>query len=71
MDNQPPEFPLCPSCNEPMMLARTWPRLGGLPELHTYQCQPCNVVFTEVATGNGAMPERASALHYETYVAMQ
>ena len=30
-----------------MALARTWPRVGGLPELHTYQCQPCNVVFTE------------------------
>jgi hypothetical protein len=71
MDNQSTEFPLCPNCNKPMMLARTWSRLGGLPEMHTYQCKSCNVVFTEVATGNGVMPERASALHHETYAAMQ
>ena len=54
-----------------MALARTWPRLGGLPEMHTFQCEPCNVVFTEVVTGDGAMPERVSALHDETYAVMQ
>jgi hypothetical protein len=53
-----------------MVLACVWPRLGGLPKMHTYQCNPCNVVFTEVATGFGATPERVSALHEEIYHAL-
>jgi hypothetical protein len=42
-----PEPPLCPNCAKPMILDRTWPRVGGLAEMHTFQCEPCNVVFTE------------------------
>jgi len=30
-----------------MRLARTIPRLGGLPELRTYECRACGVTFTE------------------------
>lgn len=30
-----------------MPLVRTLPRLGGLPELRTYECRPCGIVFTE------------------------
>jgi hypothetical protein len=71
MDNQCRELPLCPNCNKPMMRARTWPGLGGLPEMHTYQCKPCSVVFTEVATNNGAVPERASALHEQNCHGLQ
>ena len=54
-----------------MALARTWPRVGGLPEMHTFQCQPCNVVFTEIATGGGAIPERVTVLHREDFHALQ
>ena len=71
MESQSPDLPFCPGCAAPMALARTWPRVGGLPEMHTFQCERCNVVFTEVATGDGAMPERVSALHDETYAVMQ
>ena len=71
MDRTSPELPLCPACAKLMVLARTWPRVGGLPEIHTFQCEPCNVVFTEVVTGAGSAPERASALQYEVYSAMQ
>jgi hypothetical protein len=66
-----PDFPLCPSCAKSMALARTWPRVGGLPEMHTFQCQPCNVVFTEVVTGAGAIPERVTVLHREEFHALQ
>ena len=54
-----------------MVLARTMLRVGGLPELHTFQCKPCNVVFTEVATGYGSTPERVTALHKEPFHALQ
>ena len=54
-----------------MMLARTWPRVGGVAEMHTYQCQPCNVAFTEVVTGAGAIPERVTVLHREEFHALQ
>jgi hypothetical protein len=54
-----------------MVLVRTWPRVGGLAEMHTYQCQPCNVVFTEVVTGAGAIPERVTVLHREEFHALQ
>ncbi len=38
--------PLCPHCGQPMRLARTVPRLGGLPELHTFECRPCGISLT-------------------------
>ena len=53
-----------------MEVARTKPRFGGQPEMNTYECQRCNIVFTEVVTGAGSMPERASALHGESYQAL-
>ena len=71
MENQSSDLPLCPSCAQPMALARTWPRVGGLPEMHTFQCQPCNVLFTEIATGGGAIPERVTVLHREEFHALQ
>jgi transposase-like protein len=41
--------PLCPHCGQPMRLARIVPRLGGLPELRTYECRACGVSFTQAA----------------------
>ena len=58
---------LCPDCVDPMTLVRTWPRVGVLAEMHTYQCQPCNVVFTEVVTGAETIPERVTMLHREEF----
>lgn len=66
-----PDLPLCPGCAQSMVLARTWPRVGGLAEMHTFQCVPCNVVFTEVATGIGPIPERVNELHREEFHALQ
>ena len=54
-----------------MNLARSWPRLGGLPEVHTFECKRCSIVFTEVVTGESPVPERASALYGEFYHALQ
>lgn len=43
-----------------MRLARTIPRLGGLPELQTYECRACGVSFTEaVEAGREADAPRA------------
>jgi hypothetical protein len=30
-----------------MKLARITPRVGGLPELQTFECRPCGAVATE------------------------
>jgi len=43
------ETVLCPSCNTPMTLVRVTPRLGGMAELHTFECKACSAVLTEVA----------------------
>jgi len=53
----PPTAPPCPSCGKPMALARILPRLGGAPELRTFQCHPCGVVQTEAVS-----PERHAPL---------
>jgi protein-S-isoprenylcysteine O-methyltransferase Ste14 len=37
----------CSTCGMPMRLTRITPRLGGLRELRTFECRPCNVVVTE------------------------
>jgi len=29
-----------------MRLVRSVPRLGGLPELHTFECRPCGLSLT-------------------------
>jgi transposase-like protein len=66
-----PDAPHCPNCTRPMNLVRTWPRLGGLPELNSFECKRCSIAFTEVVTGEAAAPERVSALHNEDYHALQ
>ena len=72
MEQQPPsdELPLCPSCARPIVLARAWPRVGGLAEMQTFECKRCSIVFTELANGEGSAPERVGALHDEIYNAL-
>ena len=72
MEQQPPsdELPLCPSCAAPMVLARTWPRVGGLAEMQTFECKRCTIVFTELVNGGSYAPERVGALHDEVYNAL-
>jgi hypothetical protein len=57
-----PDAPICPDCAKVMALARTWPRVGGLLEMQTFQCKDCNVVFTEVVTGAAPIQERVTVL---------
>jgi len=38
---------ICLSCGKAMRLARTIPSIHGLPELRTYDCTACGMVFTE------------------------
>jgi hypothetical protein len=40
------ESPDCPHCSGAMALVRVLPKLGGLPELRTYQCVECKEVLT-------------------------
>ena len=72
MEQQPPsdELPLCFSCSAPMALARTWPRVGGLAEMQTFECKRCSIVFTELVDGTGSALERVGALHDEIYSAL-
>jgi hypothetical protein len=44
--------PLCTSCKAPMQLVRIVPRLGGMLELHTFECKPCGIVVTRPAEDN-------------------
>jgi len=72
MEQQPPsdELPLCFSCSAPMVLERTWLRVGGLAEMQTFECKRCSIVFTELANGEGSAPERVGGLHDEVYNAL-
>jgi DNA-directed RNA polymerase subunit RPC12/RpoP len=46
---------ICLSCGKAMRLTRTIPGIDELPELRTYVCTACGVVFTEsVETGRVA-----------------
>ena len=38
---------LCPNCGKPLRFVRSLPRLGGLPELHTFECKACGITYTE------------------------
>jgi hypothetical protein len=40
------ELPDCPECGARMALVRITPKLGGLPELHTFRCEECGEVMT-------------------------
>lgn len=71
MKPQSAELPLCPKCAKSMMLAQPWQRLCGLPEINTFECKRCSIVFTELDTGEGPVPERVIALHEETYHTLQ
>lgn len=45
--SNPVKSPLCPACGRAMVLVRTVPRLGGLPELHSFECRQCGVTLTQ------------------------
>jgi hypothetical protein len=40
-----------------MKLARVTPRVGGLPELQTFECRPCGVTLTEAVEDLAARPD--------------
>ena len=61
--------PICPECGSRMKRAKVTPSFGGLPELRTFRCATCNVVFTEVVTGPEAIAERACVLNVEASLA--
>ena len=42
--------PCCPSCGAAMRLVRSIPKIGGLPELESFECRACRVSITEAAT---------------------
>jgi hypothetical protein len=52
--------PVCSQCVAKMTLVAVEPRLGGLPELRTFCCEPCEYVFTEVVSSN--LPDRVMML---------
>jgi hypothetical protein len=39
--------PSCPSCGAAMRLVRSIPKIGGLPELESFECRACRVSITE------------------------
>jgi hypothetical protein len=41
--------PCCPSCGAAMRLVRSIPKIGGLPELESFECRACRVSITEAA----------------------
>ena len=41
--------PCCPSCGAAMRYTRSVPKLGGLPELQTFECRAYGVSITEAA----------------------
>jgi hypothetical protein len=69
--HKPVELPLCPHCAKAMELTRTWRSVGGLPQRSTFECNRCNIIFTEIVTGVSSIPERVSALHHDAYNALQ
>jgi hypothetical protein len=64
------EFPFCPNCVKPMVLAPAGQCPDGPLEINTFECRRCSIIFTEVVTGAGAAPERVSALHGEAFHAL-
>jgi hypothetical protein len=46
-ESSKPAAPRCPRCAQPMHLVRRTPRFGGLPDLHTFECQRCELSHSE------------------------
>jgi uncharacterized Zn finger protein len=46
-DDDDPLKDICEVCGAEMALVRTVPKVGGLPELHTYHCEACGHVTTK------------------------
>ena len=56
-----PNTPICPNCGRAMKLARITPRVGGLPELQTFECRPCGVTLTEAVEDRAARSKAYSS----------
>ena len=41
-----PNEPHCPRCQCKTVLVRTFPKVGGFPELRSYRCVVCEEVVT-------------------------
>jgi hypothetical protein len=41
-----PDEPHCPRCQGATVLVRTFPKIGGFPELRSYRCIVCEEVVT-------------------------
>lgn len=39
--------PFCPSCGATMRFMRSVAKIGGLPELQTFECRVCGVSLTQ------------------------
>ena len=37
---------ICPSCGAAMHFSRIVPPIGGLPEMQTFECRPCQLAIT-------------------------
>jgi hypothetical protein len=40
------QFAICPSCGAAMHFSRIVPSIGGLPEMQTFECRPCQLAIT-------------------------
>jgi len=47
--DEPKKTQSCPSCGHAMTVASVIPKLGGLPQLTTFQCPGCDEVITMAA----------------------
>ncbi len=45
-----PPSPHCPSCAQPMRLARKTRRFNSLPDLYIFECRTCEMSHTEEVT---------------------
>jgi C4-type Zn-finger protein len=56
MQAQFAKAPSCPTCSNRMVFLKGIPRVGSLPELHTYRCEECGVRKTETKVARDEVP---------------
>lgn len=65
------DAPDCFACRKPMSLTRVKRYTSGPPQMHTFECTNCGVLFIEIVTGDGPARERVSILHEEATFPVQ
>jgi hypothetical protein len=65
------KLPGCPGCSKAMIVVRSWPALGAIPSVQSYECRDCGIVCSAADFGDETIADQIAAQYIELYTGRQ